>query len=481
MLYFILFVGTLLRLSFINKPEGLWNDEYVSWYVANTPFGEGFWHVLFKQCHMPLYYLYLKPFAQYSDVILRLTSVVPSLLAVVVMYYVGKEYSRKVGLVVALVTSCLSFLVYYSQEVRFYSIVFLLSGLLLLFTIKILKSPTKRNYILYSIAALLLVFTHVLGIIFVIFNTVYILYKRKNKNLAISLGVVVLLLFPIGIHILNMLPSSQWWGNFSYTNILFLFTDFLSPVLTNNVNAPAVFFYNKSLAIWLVLPPLLVLFPIIKGVLQEKGLAIVSTVFVLTLSLLALSGNLVFITKYSMEVLPTLILLLAIGVDRLSKTGLVLLLAFITMHLAMFFTPNYVTKIPRNEGNRIPAEILKARRPDCVVFTYYEPNRFYRYLDLNGKKVFYISKTNRLDYLETPSQILKDVKKGETVSVVFLDSVSFFSDEYLKMYDNNKLPEMFVTFSKIRNELVSELNKDYTDFKLDRMGYWTIITARRNN
>ena len=132
--------GLLLRLSFINKPEGLWNDEYVSWYVANTPFADGFWHELFKQCHMPLYYLYLKPFAQYSDVILRLTSVVPSLLAVVVMYYVGKEYSRKVGLVVALVTSCLSFLVYYSQEVRFYSIVFLLSGLLLLFTIKILKS-----------------------------------------------------------------------------------------------------------------------------------------------------------------------------------------------------------------------------------------------------------------------------------------------------------------------------------------------------
>ena len=189
MLYFILFVGTLLRLSFINKPEGLWNDEYVSWYVANTPLADGFWHELFKQCHMPLYYLYLKPFAQYSDVILRLTSVVPSLLAVVVMYYVGKEYSRKVGLIVALVTSTLSFLVYYSQEVRFYSIVFLLSGLLLLFTIKILKSPTKRNYILYSIAALLLVFTHVLGIIFVIFNTVYILYKRKNKNLAISLGV----------------------------------------------------------------------------------------------------------------------------------------------------------------------------------------------------------------------------------------------------------------------------------------------------
>ena len=91
MLFFVLLVGCILRLSFINKPEGLWNDEYVSWYVANTPFQEGFWQEVLKQCHMPLYYLYLKPFAHFSDLVLRLTSVVPSVLAIVVMYFVGKE------------------------------------------------------------------------------------------------------------------------------------------------------------------------------------------------------------------------------------------------------------------------------------------------------------------------------------------------------------------------------------------------------
>ena len=86
MLFFIILLGLLLRLSFINKPEGLWNDEYVSWHVANTPFNNGFWEEVVKQCHMPLYYLYIKAFAHFADVILTITSVIPRVLAIFVMY-----------------------------------------------------------------------------------------------------------------------------------------------------------------------------------------------------------------------------------------------------------------------------------------------------------------------------------------------------------------------------------------------------------
>ena len=97
-MYFITLIGLILRLTFLNKPEGLWNDEYVSWMVASTPFGEGFWNAVLKQCHMPFYYLYLKPFTGCSDLVLRLTSVIPSVIAIPVMYLVGKEYSKKTGI-----------------------------------------------------------------------------------------------------------------------------------------------------------------------------------------------------------------------------------------------------------------------------------------------------------------------------------------------------------------------------------------------
>ena len=145
MLFFIILLGLLLRLSFINKPEGLWNDEYVSWYVANTPFSNGFWEEVIKQCHMPLYYLYLKPFAHCSDLILRITSVIPGVLAIFVMYLAGKEFSKKTALYSASITSALSFLIYYSQEVRFYSLLFFFTSLCLLFTIRLLKNNSKAN------------------------------------------------------------------------------------------------------------------------------------------------------------------------------------------------------------------------------------------------------------------------------------------------------------------------------------------------
>ena len=483
MLFFILLVGFILRLSFINKPEGLWNDEYVSWYVANTPFREGFWQEILKQCHMPLYYLYLKPFAHFSDLVLRLTSVVPSLLAIVVMYLVGKEYSKKLGLICATITSVLSFLIYYAQEVRFYSLLFLFSALALLATIKLIKNTSKKNIFFYCISMILILLTHVLGGIFVLFNTLYVVYKKKCFSKKILLYVLSCAVFvlPFGLNILKMLPSSQWWGHFSYTNILFLFSDYLSPILTNNINAPTVFFYNKSLALWMILPLIIAFYPICIGIKKAKGLSIVSVLTVLAMSVLAIGGKIVFITKYSIEILPILIFVLALGFERLKKVGNILLTIFVLIHLNAFFTPNYVTKTIRAEGNRIPAEIIRARNPQNVVFTYYEPNRFSRYVDLSGKNIYYISKINRFEYQEQPERIFENIKSGETVSVVFLESVSFFDEDFVnKNKDNSKIPEMFLTFSHIKNSLIKDLNKNFTDFRVDKLGAWTVISAKKS-
>ena len=482
MVFFIALFGLLLRLSFINKPEGLWNDEYVSWYIANTSFQDGFWQEVFKQCHMPLYYFFLKPFANNSDLVLRLTSVLVGVLAIFIMYFVGKEYSKKIGLISALITSNLSFLIYYSQEVRFYSLLFLFSAIGLWATIKLIKNTNRKNIAFYLVSMLLILFTHVLGVIFVFFNSIYVAYKKKclsKKNIIIAL-ILFLTVLPFGLNIIKMLPSSQWWGKFSYTNILFLFTDYFSPILTNNINAPPVFFYNKLKSIWMLLPCLVIFYPFCLGIKKAKGYFLVAIFTIFILSVLASLGCIVFITKYSIEILPILILILAIGFNSLNRFGYFLLSLFVLIHLSAFFTPYYVTKLTRDEGNRIPAEIIKARNPQNIVFTYYEPNRFERYVDLNKKNVLYISKINRFEYNDTPQKIFNNIKSRETVSVVFLDSVSFFDEDYINKHkDNNDLPEMFVTFSHIKNELIKALNNDFYDFKVDKIGSWTVISARK--
>ncbi len=474
----MILLGLALRLINIDKPEGLWNDEYVSWFVASTPFNLGFWQEVLKQCHMPLYYLYLKPFASCNDLVLRITSLLPSLLSIPVMFIVGKEYSKKTGYICAGITAILPFLIYYSQEVRFYSLLFLFSAALLLYVIRLSKE--KKGWFGYIITSLLVLLTHVLGGIYVGLTLCYLAYKKKKVTKKIIFGAIIAILVvtPLGINILKMLPSSQWWGSFSYTNILFLFSDYFSPILTNNVNAPNVFFYSKSalFTVLILIPTLLSVWCIIQGARQAKGLALIALGGVFITSVLAISGKLVFITKYTIEILPILILLFALGINN--RVSYILLSLYIAIQLFAVFTPYYPAKTMRSEGHKLVTNILNNQNQDYIIFNYYEPNRFFRYLKTNSK-MKHISKINRFEYINNPINILKEVKKGERVSVVFLDSVSFIPDVWIEKAKKNKIPEMFITFSTIRNSLTKELNNSYTDFAVNKNGSWTVITGTK--
>ena len=159
----IVILGIILRLIFIDKPDGLWNDEYVSWMIAAAPFNNGFISAVKSQCHMPFYYLYLKFFMTLfgqSDLLLRLTSVFAGILSIIAMYFTGREKDEKTGLTCASLTAISSFLIYYSQEVRLYSVLFLFSALSLLYTLRCIKNPVKKNFVLCALFNFLILFTH---------------------------------------------------------------------------------------------------------------------------------------------------------------------------------------------------------------------------------------------------------------------------------------------------------------------------------
>lgn len=493
--FLLTILGFLLRVININKPEGLWNDEYVSWMVSAVPFGQGFWQEVLKQCHMPLYYLYLKPFVNCSDLILRMTSVISSVAAIVVMYYTGREYSKKAGIYAAAITAVLPFLIYYSQELRFYSILFLLSSIFLLFTVRVIKNFNKKNIACYVISALLIIFTHILGIIFVLINALYVAYKlrfqnylniinfKKNvfkpKQLLIFLLCVIVMtcIVALGLNILSQIPSSQWWGRFSYTNILFLFSDFLSPILTNHINAPPVFFYNKDIVfnMLLVIPTIIGLYGLIKSYKSIKGLLFVSLIFTAILAVFAVLGKIVFITKYLTEILPIIILSMSLGFSK-DKLGKIFLIIFVLINFMSIVTVYHPIYKYRSEGHKIPSEILNKTNPDKIIYTYYAPDRFKRYLSIDSPSR-YISKLNRFEYIDNPSRILDFVNSGERVSVVFLDSVSFIGENNIEYAKTHNIPEMFITFSIIRNELQKTLLNNCKSLNAAKRGSWTVLNC----
>lgn len=542
LMFFIVTLGTILRLIFIDKPDGLWNDEYVSWAIASIPFGKNFVDAIFVQCHMPFYYLYLKVFIHFfgnSDLMLRLTSVLPGILSIFSMYFVGKELKdEKLGILCASITALSSFLIYFSQEVRFYGILFLFASLSLLFTLKLGKKQSLFNFILYVISNFLIIFTHTIGFIFVFFNILFLtLYLGCHAELVsascqhatpdgsrnkfgmtrqfmifawIILSLFFLICTPLLFKIFTSHSLSQWWGHLTISKLGFLITDYFSPVLTNIVSAPDNFFYNFSFGflIFALLPSLIAIAGIIKALQTKKyeisGLFYVCLAFILTLILMAISGKLLFITKYSIEIYPILIMIMAYGLLEFKK-GWKYSLIFLFCFLNLFYVlvdKNSAPKMHRSEGHKIVANLLKnaqLNKGDFILVNYYPKDRFEKYFDFTEYNVISINKGNFPNYLGVQTkdelkkadnkyfdkkfneEVISKIKPNQKLAVVVLRDVALYSPTQMHVLLNDdkeyeKTPFLFLIFSQLRNEILNDCLKYFQLQRVEEKGSWLVIT-----
>lgn len=555
LMLFIVTLGTILRLIFIDKPDGLWNDEYVSWAVASIPFGKKFIDAIFAQCHMPFYYLYLKFFIHYfgnSDLTLRLTSVLAGILSIISMYFVGKELKdEKLGILCASITSLSSFLIYFSQEVRLYEILFLFASLSLLFTLKLGRKQNFLNLIFYVISNFLIIFTHTIGFIFVFFNLIFLSfwlgenekYKKPIITIWCSLALLTLVNLPLMFKIFTYHPLSQWWGHFTFSKIGFLITDYFSPVLTNIVSAPDNFFYNFNLrfVIFALIPSAVAVIGIIKALTVEAkrrrgeeawgnsyasthpcihasknspftihhSLFTICLAFILILILMAISGQLLFITKYSMEIYPILIMIMAYGLLEIKK-GWRYFLIFLFCFLNLFYIlkdSNSAPKMHRSEGHKIVAELIKnagLSKNDFILLNYYPQDRFEKYFDFSKYSVFSINKRNFSDYLGVQNkddfknvnnnnnfnqkfkkEVLDKLKSNQKIAVVVLNDVAIYSPTkiYALLKDKKeyeKAPFLFLVFSQVKNDILENCLRYLQIQRVEEKGSWSVITFKKN-
>ena len=525
----ILILALILRLLFINKPDGLWNDEYISWMISATPFSNGFINEMKSQCHMPFYYLYLKFFMTLfgqSDIILRLTSVFAGIISVIAMYFAGKEKDKRTGLLCAGFSAISSFLIYYSQEVRIYSILFFFSALTLLYTLKTIKNPDKKNLILCIFSNLMIMFTHTIGFVFVLFNLIFLsvnLFKKYKKTIIIiwsCLCIGGLAMMPIVLKIFTTQSFSQWWGSFSISRIGYLFTDYFSPVLTNLTNCPEFFRHDILFIICAIIPSLIAIVLIIKSLIKNKtniGLFSIALLTTVVLAAAAILGKLVFITKYSIEIYPILIYLACSGLSDIENKKLrnIIIILYSTISIGyLIFHPTSAPKIRRAEGHKIMTDILTRmdlQKGDVILLEYYPKQRFEKYFDFSDYKTVSINKGNFSKYI-TPetsynqaykkgkkiyknyflgqrntyfenklkTTIINKLKPNQSVVMVTLDSVSFHPPEEVKSIAADKQtyskePLLFLIFSYIKETTFNELAKSLQVTKLEKKGNWTII------
>lgn len=554
-LFIIVILGFLLRTWFIDKPEGLWYDEYLCWDIASQKDWGIFFTSMIRNCHTPLYYLYLKIWMLIcgdSDIILRYSSLVPSLISIPVMYLVGNEYKNKnLGLFCALITAISSFLIYFAQEVRLYSLIFLFSSLSLYYTIKVFKFSKIKDMILQFTMCMFLVLTHTLGIIYVflliLFTIYYIVEKlpeEKRKRIIKKLSIYVLLpisaiiiaISPILYNIATFESLSQFWSGFNLSKILTTFTDYFSPIQSNIINTPDTFttyIYNNNEInysfIFFALFPLVIALFAIYNALKTKDrkityLLLTSIIFFIYLCIISYAGKMVLITKYSTEMYPILILAFCYGLHCITNKKLMygLISIFLLINLLyLTIAPNSAPKRSRPEGHLAVIELLnnsRLKENDIVLFTYYPKERFDRYLTDNNEYNFHsINKFNfnyfiynnenykqviqqgkqiyKKDFLQFPNKIIQDyssytlqknMKKGDKIGIIFLDSVSFFSQDNIYEIVNNKkkydkTPYIFLVFSQLKNNLLFSFKNDYKIDSITQAGSWTLFVYEKTN
>jgi uncharacterized membrane protein len=432
----IVIAGLILRLLHLDKPEGLWFDEYTSWQIASTPLMQGFVSKVKSQCHMPFYYFYLKAFMLVfgrSDILLRLTSVIPGVASIFVMYFVGKNAAGMVtpvcedsadevthdddnvtadeissaeanayrtGIFCAGFTAISSLLIFVSQEVRFYSLLFLFSALALLYAVRLAKVQSRKNLRGFLIANSLIILTHTIGFVFVFFNmlALSIYLRRKHRKIITTLwkGISILLLCctPLILKTFTEQSFSQFWEKgFTPTKLLLITTDYFSPLLKNLTNTPVDFRINPVFFRFAIIPSAAAIFFMLKTAFTKfRAFAYLFGVVLGTLAVMsaaAMTGKMVLLTKYTIEVYPILILLVCAGAasfeikwgkwdkwNRWGKWVRNLIVAGYCIFSVWFILDNNasVLKIHKSNGHKLVADLLNGARMqkgDMIFMEYY--------------------------------------------------------------------------------------------------------------
>jgi len=210
-----LLLASILRIFRLGY-QSEWNDEALSVVIARGTTTQ----ILTNQFHSfqpPGYYLllhYWQGLFGNNDSILRLLSAFAGILAIAVMFSLGKLLlGYNAGLWVSLLTAVLPFQIFYSQELRTYSLIFLFSSIAIYSYTKLWfdgRNVKKRWWLAYTISITCGMYLHFLFSLIIIALGLFFLLSKLFHNNSISWRNFILMHIILGI---SYLPMVTWLLN----------------------------------------------------------------------------------------------------------------------------------------------------------------------------------------------------------------------------------------------------------------------------
>ncbi len=481
--YFIITVLTILafliRLLNIDKPLGLWYDEMICYIFASKEFPFGILKALLREdCHMPLYYLYLNFWMNFlgtEDIALRLSSVIWGVLTIPALFFLGKTYrSEKLGYLLASVGCISPVLIYFSQELRFYSLLIFLSTISITYFLKLLQDKNNKNIIIFFITNLIILYIYTMGIAFVSLELLILFYdsyiSKKNDLLNLSKAVLIFLILSIPYFmflIFQIYGFSQVFadpfgsGKLSWFAPLILLNDCFSPFMTT--------FFNHDVQIYKLfattpIKTLQLIFMSSSTVCFISGFIIslknnsrnfyyllfITTAFILIQYVLSVLDCYIILVKYTSVFLPILFLLCLDGLLLIKNKYLKISLISIIFIVFVWNIINYKETRAfeyRYGGLKPAADILMSLNPDGDYVLELERTELlkkyvknYNFIDFDSHRVIYL-----------------DRQKKEALKI--------FDENFVKETNKHNSPEKLVSYfinpeptDKFKNYINSQLN-----------------------
>lgn len=379
--------------------ESLWNDELESWRQSSVSSISEVIENVRRDVHPPGYQLLLYYVMRYfgdTEAVLRAPSAIAGVLSVLLLYLFGKRlYSREVGLLAAAILTVSWSPIFYAQEARAYSVLFLaaLASTFLFFELvhrfRINSSSGKLLFISYILVALATCYTHYFGLLLIAshgFLGVILLWNKPRimAKLLAAFAIILALFAPWIPSMLDQMSlHREYWiaepGFFGLLVSLFFFAykvpvwfgvTFLLPVCIlffAQAQTSATNRKENGPSSLLLVPDIFLILTIVLPFLASYIQSVISSPVVTLRNLIIL--------------LPSVYLLMARGVQKIPFAGARLVLSIVMVFAIGYFTFVYYGyyEVVKKQQFREAAEYLLEHDVDDDVIAFTWSKRYFEY------------------------------------------------------------------------------------------------------
>lgn len=377
--------------------QSLWVDEIASMIGTDPDMSFSSVIAYSKVEQPPLHFIVLHTWFKlvpFNDFNGRLLAVIFGVVGIVSIFFLASEVrDEKAGLAAALITSFSYLHIFLSRDIRFYTFLFALTALSWLFFVRAVKSSKALDFIFYSLFTALMAYTHYYGwIVFasqgILFVLLVLIYRVDRRFLIMSVlsGLFIAVLISLWVPVLLAdTRIRNWWVQLEpfYWPIKFFYVYF-KDIFSSIAFASVLIYY---------LVRLYKNFRLNHSVDRIDFLLLGGTLLSLLIPLAySFLAQPIFHVRYSIIALPTLIVLITMGL-RLTSPVLqkyILIVSCSTTLFSLIIVEKFYVKVNNEDWRGMIQGVIKSAAPSDVFLSDYEwyCNYYFKRFGSNHRAVF---------------------------------------------------------------------------------------------